>query len=347
MAPANEKSVSILDSDGLTQDSETRYQDQLEAERATYAHLTNVHDLPPIFHYWSKRYLGPMVQELGFDGPDELFVQALMSASSGGFREFASLGAGNCDTEIRVASQLKAMGLTDFSITCFDLNQEMLERGEKASAAAGLANQIVVEQVDLNKWAPNREFAAVMANQSLHHLVELEHVFDRIAESLVADGRFVTSDIIGRNGHLRWPEARAIIEEYWDRLPQPYRFNLQLRRHEYRFEDWDCSQAGFEGIRSQDILPALIERFGFELFLAFGNLIDPFIDRSFGHHFDPSGLWDQNFIDSIHARDEAEIFAGRLKPTHMMAILRKQPYEGETRCRVHLTPENCVRDPNA
>jgi hypothetical protein len=86
--------------------------------------------------------------------------------------------------------------------------------------------------------------------------------------------------------------------------------------------NWDCAVEGFEGIRAQDILPLLTERFGFTFFLAFGNVISPFVDRSFGHHFDPAREWDRHFIDRVHARDQTEIEAGTITPTHMMAVMR-------------------------
>lgn len=326
---------------------ERSYGERMAAEHAAYTDLVDVHDLPRIFHYWSRAYLGPMLTEMGWGGTDELFATELFKAArSSGVTNLVSLGSGNCDTEIRVAKALIDLGLSDFTLRCFDVNSSMLERGRVAAEKAGLSEVVLPQEVDLNEWEPDIQIAGVMANQSLHHMVGLEHVFRIVREVLPADGRFVVSDIIGRNGHLRWPEALTIVQEYWDRLPQPYRFNLQLRRHEYEFHDWDCSQEGFEGIRSQDILPLLLQDFAFESFLAFGNLIDPFIDRSFGHHFDPEGLWDRNFIDQVHARDEAEIFAGRIKPTHMMAVMRTKNYDKETRCRVHLTPENCVRIPD-
>ena len=87
------------------------------------------------------------------------------------------------------------------------------------------------------------------------------------------------------------------------------------------FEDADCSTESFEGIRAQDIVPLLAHSFRFRFFLGFGNLIDPFVDRSFGPNFDPAAAWDREFIDRVHRRDEEEIAAGRLHPTHMLAVL--------------------------
>jgi len=164
-----------------------------------------------------------------------------------------------------------------------------------------------------------------MADQSLHHVTELESLFGQIRQSLRPDGIFVISDMIGRNGHLRWPAALAIVREFWRKLPPSYRYNRRSGRYEAFFEDADCSTESFEGIRAQDIVPLLEQYFHFHFFLGFGNVIDPFVDRSFGPNFDPESAWDREFIDQVHRRDEAEIAAGRLQPTHMLALLGKEP----------------------
>jgi len=220
----------------------------------------------------------------------------------------------------------------------------MLARGKALAHERGVDAHVVTVEADFNRWQPGREYHGVIANQSLHHVLELEHLFDAVSKALLPGAPFVVSDMIGRNGHQRWPEARAIVNEFWRELPERHRFNVQLKRLEPEFLDWDCSTEGFEGIRAQDILPLCVERFGFELFLPFANLIDPFIDRGFGHHFDPNGEWDRDFIDRVHARDEAEILQGTIKPTHMMAVMTNEPV-AHPRIRRHLTPEFCIRRP--
>ena len=148
--------------------------------------------------------------------------------------------------------------------------------------------------------------------------------------------------MIGRNGHMRWPEALAVVEEFWKEFPREYRYNCQLRRQEDTYGNWDCSVEGFEGIRAQEILPLMSQRFAFDLFFAYGNVIDPFIDRGFGPHFKVEREWDRGFIDRVHARDEEEILSGRIKPTHMFAAARR---DGDVQTLVwrHLTPEFCAR----
>lgn len=303
------------------------YRGRVADEVARFAACENVHDLPPIFHYWSNRYLRPTLETFGFSHPDAFFERYLAAAYEGaaqGPRRFVSIGAGNCDTEVRLAAALLAKGQHDFTIECVDLNAAMLKRGVAAARAAGVGARIVPVEQDFNRWQPRGMYDAVLANQALHHVLELETLFDAIHGALARGGLFIASDIIGRNGHLRWPEARRIVDEFWQELPRGHRYNRQLSRQEDRFDDWDCSIGGFEGIRAQDILRLLVDRFQFDLFLGFANVVDPFIDRSFGPNFDAQSDWDRTFIDRLHARDEAELCSGRIKPTHMLAVLRRE-----------------------
>jgi hypothetical protein len=83
-----------------------------------------------------------------------------------------------------------------------------------------------------------------------------------------------------------------VVQKFWADLPRLYKYNHSLRRFDDQFVNWDCSVEGFEGVLAQDILPELIKRFSFEVFLAFSNVIDIFIDRSFGDNFNHELPWD-------------------------------------------------------
>lgn len=325
------------------------YAARVASERDVYAEKEVVHDLPPIFQVWSTGYLLPMMQAVGIPSVDELFVDALESAyrerSGDGPARFVSVGAGNCDEEVKLARLLIARGCEAFVIECLELNTAMLERGEATAREQGVAEHIRPVEADFNRWRPEGTYDGVVANQALHHVLNLEGLFDAIADALVPTGRFVTSDMIGRNGHLRWPEARRIVEEFWEELPADYRFHRLLGRQEQAFIDWDCSTEGFEGIRAQDILSLLVERFEFEIFLGFGNVIDVFVDRGFGPNFDADAEWDRDFIRRVHERDMQGLISGELKPTHMMAVMRTVPVPAGPRVWGPLTPEFCVRTP--
>lgn len=324
-------------------DPSADYAARLAAEENNYREYLDVHRLPEIFHYWSNRYVRPKLEAFGFRSPDDMFRKFLLDQAGDGtnVRQYASLGAGNCDLEIGLARALRQSGCAAFTIDCLELNRAMLERGREA--AADLAGHLNFVEADFNHWQPQSEYDAVIANQSLHHVLNLEGLFAAVRSCLKTDGLFLASDMIGRNGHRRWPEALEIVQEYWRKLPPSYRFNHTLDRYEELYQDWDCSGEGFEGIRAQDILPLLVESFHFQLFIGFANIIDPFTDRAFGENYDAGSAWDRAFIDAVHRRDEEEMIAGRIKPTHMLAVMSRNP---AARRRFHpLAPEFCIRDP--
>jgi SAM-dependent methyltransferase len=321
------------------------YQGRLASEQEHFDDMVDVHALPAIFHYWSHKYLLPKARSMGYDHPDGLFANGIADCLRKSKREvprILSIGAGNCDTEARVAKRLLAMGFEQFEIECLELSKPMLARGVANAQKEGVAGHIRTTRGDFNRWKATQLYDAIIANQSLHHVVELERLYDEVKASLEPWGAFIVSDMIGRNGHMRWPEALAIVDEFWRELPNDKRYNRQLRRQEDQFVNWDCSSEGFEGIRAQDVLPLLMERFEFHSFLGFSNVVDPFIDRGFGHNYDPDSPADRAIIDRVHERDESEIRAGRVKPTHMFAVMSRQA-PGPVRCIDHLTPQFCVR----
>jgi SAM-dependent methyltransferase len=328
-----------------------RYLERIQSEKLLYQHCLQVHDLPDIFHYWSNRYIRPKLEGFGFSTPEDMFhfyVAGQWQQSPNTPKRIVSLGCGNCELEISLARTLLTKGLRDFTIKCIDLNEEMLRRAATDARVNGLGGGgLVFECCDLNRWAPVEDYDAVLANQSLHHIAALESLFDGVWKSLRPSGVFLISDIIGRNGHQRWPEALRLVQAFWRRLQPSYRFNHERLLYHESFEDWDCSATGFEGIRCQDILPLLLRSFHFEMFIGFGNIVDPFVDRGFGPNFDPAYERDRVFIDEVHERDEAGLMSGELKPTHMLAALVKEDRGSPRRLIGPLTPEYCVRDNSA
>ena len=298
------------------------YQARLSSEVRRYETCTDVHALPEIFHYWSNRHIRPKLLPHGFGSPQEMFASRLAAVCESNPQQpsrFVSLGCGNGDLEISLALGLRERGAS-FFFDCLDVNPVMLDRARASAASCGLADSLSFLVADLNSWTPAAPYSAALANQSLHHVVNLEHLIAAVRHSLRPEGVFLISDMIGRNGHRRWPEALEILHDIWRGLPPSCRFNNATQLYESLYIDHDCSGEGFEGVRSQDILPILADNFRFRVFIPFGNLIDPFVDRVFGPNFDPTLQWDRDFIDSVHARDESEIAAGRLTPTHLLAV---------------------------
>ncbi len=47
------------------------YQERLRSEQAYFRNISNVYDLPPIFHYWSDQYIRPMTEQFDFVTAEE------------------------------------------------------------------------------------------------------------------------------------------------------------------------------------------------------------------------------------------------------------------------------------
>jgi SAM-dependent methyltransferase len=324
------------------------YSAKLEQEISNYRDVLDVSALPEIFFYWSDKHLRPKLESLGFSNPNQVYVSYISRvASSPPARvcHILSLGAGNCDTEVGLAELLIQSGVNNFVFNCLDVNPEMLARGRQLAIERNLVSHFAFIETDINSWAVEKTYDIIIANQSLHHFVELELLFEKTWHALTDEGFFLTNDMIGRNGHLRWPEALELVQACWSLLDEKHKWNHLLQRHEPVYENWDCSISGFEGIRAQDILPLLARTFRFSLFLGFGNLINVFIDRGFGHNFDPADPRDCHFIDFVSGLDDYFIESGKIKPTQMIAAMTKYA-STETKIYKHLTPEFCVRDPN-
>ena len=258
------------------------------------------------------------------------------------------MGAGNGDMEVTLARQLIEAGLDGFQIQCVDINPTMLERGRKMASDNGISDRnITFLKGDFNRWRPNQTFDIIIANHSLHHVLELEDLFHHIHEAMKPDGAFLTTDMIGRNGHLRWPETLKYVNQYWERLKPEQRYNCQLKIPMPKFEDWDCSTKGFEGIRAQDIMPLLVKKFNFEIFVAFGGIIDVFVDRGYGHNLSINSEFDKKLIDEINILQEGLLVSGEIKPTQMLSMLRRNDYSVKTKYWANLTPERSIRHPHA
>lgn len=324
---------------------EETYNLKYKQEIERYKEVVDIHVLPDIFHYWSGKYLLPIIQTFGFKTLDSIYVYYLSEyCMRHPDREvrFVSIGAGNCEPEVNIAKSLKALGLENFTFNCLDINESMLNRGKDLAREGKVLHLMDFSIVDLNSWEESEKYDVILAFQCLHHFVELEVIFSNINKNLDDEGVFITHDMIGRNGHMRWPEAREVIDELWSELPAKYKFNHQLNRQEETFMDWDCSVEGFEGIRAQDIMPLLCQSFKFELFIYWGGIMDIFIDRGFGHNFDRTNSWDRSFIDKVEFINREKILDRKITPTQTISVMQKK----EPKRKFHLygiSPIECIR----
>lgn len=325
--------------------NEKSHDQRLEEQIKQYAENEDMHgDLSATYFYWQQKHLAPKFRELtGFHNHLQLYAQTFIDRiRRTGNNKIASIGSGDGQLEVQIAQVMLKEGFDDFHFVLLELSPIQNERARKHAANAGFAEKFSTHDVDLNTWRAPEKYGAVMAHHSLHHIVGLEHLFQAIFDAMEEDAAFVTFDMIGRNGHMRWPEAYRIVNSIWKFLPEQRRKHILLNKTYDDFFNHDCSNVGFEGIRAQDILPLLVQTFHFDTFFGWGNIIDPFIDRGYGAHYDTTKPEDAGFIDFLEDLNELLIEVGYLKPTQVLAIMTKRPVDNPKYYR-GWAPESMVR----
>ena len=306
------------------------YEARLAQEVEAFTDVEEVHDLPAIYHYWSVRYCLPLFEELGYPSLDAFWdehVAQVCRTRAPGPARLVGLGAGNGDIELGIARRLAEAGVHNLELVLLELNPHMLERARAEAESLGIADRMTTVESDLNRWTADGPADIYFASHSLHHVVDLEHLFDEVKRTLRPDGFLLVNDMIGRNGHQRWPEALELVNRIWSTVPERYRYNRIHRRFDTTYSDDDWSSEGFEGIRAQDILPLMLDRFHPDAFITFMNVIDPFVDRLYGPNLDPDLPEDRRFIDRVAQLDDAALDLGLVTPTHLVGSFRTRPCE--------------------
>lgn len=326
--------------------SKDDYAKRIKEQIDQYKNVENMHAaLSSMHEYWKRKHLVPVWTNVCectnvYDFYARNFIRGMEETGS---RTMASLGSGDGRLEIEVAKRMKALGAKNFVLQCVELSEHQTARGDKHAQDAGVKDCVQQVLGDFNSWESPVPLAGVMANHALHHVMDLETMFANARKALAPHGKFVTADVIGRNGHMRWPETLDIVESIWNFLPMDKRYHHIFKRTCKDYLNHDCSTQGFEGIRAQDILPVMMQNFEFEYFYAYGGITEAFINRGYGANFDDKKDEDKAFVDFLHKLNELLIDLGHVKPTVMFACAAPQRSR-ELRVFKNRTPEFCVRD---
>lgn len=299
--------------------------------------------LPPIFHYWSRRYLAPKLASLGLESPEQLyFRESLRHASAHGGRvSILSLGSGAAHMEVALLARLLATGI-DARIECIDFNPGLKSIADAEACRHGVQDALSFRVADCNALVARGTYDIVIVNQFFHHVENLEGFCGAIRAQLAPGGRLLTCDVIGRNGHALWPSVDRHVQRAWRTLEESRRFDRNFNACRHSYASIDHAAYSNEGIRAQDIVACLLRHFEFELFVSYGARIMPFVERRVGFNFDPALESDRIFIDRVADADETAIAAGEYPASNMVAVLGHRGTVAD-RCHVPVSPHEHVR----
>ena len=230
-----------------------------------------------------------------------------------------SLGSGPGGLELQFAREAPST-----KIVCIDLNAGLLEKGCAQAASEGLA--VEFRQGDLNRiLLPPEEFDLVFCHASLHHLLELEHMFHQIKRTLKPRGELIAIDVITRHGYRMWPETRKMIDKIWKTLPAAYRVNhtsYHVKMVDEKIVDADARRSNMECIRSEDILPLLEAGFETVSYVPYFSLCRRLFDTMYGPNYDLGRALDRAILDWLWALDCHYLDTGVLRPETFFGVYR-------------------------
>ncbi len=283
-----------------------------------------------------------MMERMGIRSPEQFYFDEIIgqAKSNSHTTRVLSLGSGACSLELSLVQRLIESGI-DCHLTCIDFNAKLLAMAQANASERALAQHMSFVVQDCNRPGDLGKADVIIVNQFFHHVEQLEAFAASLDAALEDDGVLLSSDVIGRNGHLLWPDVGTLVSRFWEALPTTQRVDRYFDAVQNDYVQVDHAAYSNEGIRAQDVVESLLEHFEFEIFLTFGGCIIPFVERRIGFNFDPANDEDTAFIDRVHSAD-IEALENELYPaSNMIAMLRKT---GTTKRQSHypVSPERHV-----
>lgn len=301
--------------------------------------------LPPIFHYWARRYVLPKFTAVGLRSPEDMYfretVKYVRRECPEGDVSIVSFGSGAARLELNLIARLHGEGIKA-RIECVDFNPSLGRKAELAARHAGVGDAFHFRIADCNSIRPSAPCDIVIVNEFFHHVENLEVFCAAIRMQLKPAGVLLTCDVVGRNGHVLWPTVDGHVQSAWRTLDKDRRYDRYFGERKRDYMSVDHSSYSNEGIRSQDIVEVLLRHFDFELFLTYAGRIMPFVERRIGFNFSEDVAADREFIDRIAEADEVSLECREYPASLMTAVLRHRGTVSDPRY-LPVSPQEHVR----
>lgn len=219
-----------------------------------------------------------------------------------------SLGSGYCGNEIDLARQLKGK----VHVVCTDINEQLFVQAQRVVEEEQLSMEFRTEDLNFIAIEPG-QYHMIFAHAVLHHVINLEHLFDQISTGLVEGGFLHLVEVVGENRRLLWQDNEAFANRLLDTLPRAITKGYRLA---VKPED-----SGMEGIRQEDIPVELQKGFdpiyehthgAFMRFICTNGRLAP--------RFNPRDPAARRCLDFLIACDRAAVQHGILRPLEIWGV---------------------------
>lgn len=185
-------------------------------------------------------------------------------------------------------------------------------------------------KVDLNTInLPRGRYDVVIANMSLHHIEELEHLLGQINGALTKDGLFILNEFVGPSQFQYSKKQVEIINDVLDLLPPLYRVsvtNPDMLKPFYApssveyMDDNDPSEA----IRSEEIIKLVGAKFEIVEHHDYGGTILHMLLQDIVGNFDPDNVGDSTALRLVLYLESRLIKEKIIKSDFAFLVVRKK-----------------------
>jgi SAM-dependent methyltransferase len=210
----------------------------------------------------------------------------------------------------------------------FDLAQGALDAARAAADAEGVAG-LSYERRDLERDGLGlSHLDLVLAHQGVHHIYELEAVFDSVYGSLRPGGVFHLHEFVDAD-RFQWPDRQVQEMTDWlQSLPKRYQITrgglVKSCAGRATIEEmiaYDPSEA----VRSSAIEPLVSERFEILERRALGGTLAMMALADIGQNFNPNVPEDAAHIERLLAREDELMASGEIGSDFAIIVARKRP----------------------
>ena len=232
-----------------------------------------------------------------------------------------SLGCGYGGVELEVARNLKK----PYHMTAVDLNGQLFTKARKEAEVNAFDIRFIASDLNFVKIR-EESFDLIFAHASLHHLLNLEHVFLQIYKGLKENGRLIIQDIIGKTQILFWKENVDKAIEIVKNMPPQYKKDIPSNHPIIPPYVEPSDQKGMEGIRQEEI-PEMLESFFSPVkVFSYGSFMRLICTHPvLGKRLDPDNSTDRKYLEQLFNNDLDQIEQKKLRPTEMLGVYQKRP----------------------
>lgn len=236
-----------------------------------------------------------------------------------------SLGCGSAGLEI--FASINGLFRT---LVAFDVSPVSIEAAQKAAAAHGVANIEFRAGLDLNRVdLPRGEYDVVLMNMSLHHVRELESLLDRVGAALKPEGYLLINEFVGAPQFQFSDLQVALVAELLEVLPDRWKKDSATGgvKTEYTrmpVEHWNVADPS-EAIRSDRIVPEILERFEVVARHDYGGTILNLLLEHIVHNFDPADEKDVAAIRLLAKCEDLLIRHGVIPSDFTVMAMKRRP----------------------